>query len=164
MFKVYEKNIYDMIIKCNDSIENTLEEYLKLLSSEKGNLLFMYKGVNLLENKNIIKKINKFKKKNIIISIINKNKSQSLKEIENFICPECKNVAFININEDNISVNCMNKHKSEYSINEFIESQKIEENEIKCNICKNNKNLYKDNFYICTCNKYICQLCLSTHI
>jgi len=44
----------------------------------------------------------------------------------------------------------------EYSINKFIENQKneeIKENEIKCDICNNNKSLYNNNFYICICKK-----------
>ena len=45
-----------------------------------------------------------------------------------------------------------------------MESQEMEENEIKCDLCKNNKYLYNNNFYICTCKKYICQLCMINHI
>ena len=88
------------------------------------------------------------------------------KDIGNIICPECKKLAFLNINEDNIIKidNCISQHKSEYSINEFIENQEIKENDIKCDICKNNKYFYNDKFYICTCKKNICQLCRINHI
>ena len=75
-------------------------------------------------------------------------------------------ISFFNINEENIIKvdNCIDKHKNEYSINEFIKNQEIEENEIKCDICKNKKNLYDDKFYICSCKKNICQLCRINHI
>jgi len=39
----------------------------------------------------------------------------------------------------------------------------INEKEIKCNICNNNKCLYNNNFYICSCKEYICQLCINKH-
>ena len=58
-------------------------------------------------------------------------------------------------------------HKNEYSINEFIENQEkeeIKENEIKCNICNNDKYLYNYNFYFCRCKLKICQLCMINHI
>ena len=61
----------------------------------------------------------------------------------------------------------MKSHKIEYSINEFIESQEneeIKENKIKCDLCNNDKSLYNNNFYICTCKKNICQLCMINHI
>ena len=159
---IYENNIYEMTVEENDSIENILDKYIKLLSIEKKYLLFLYKGMNIIENKD---KLNKLKNKNIIITIIYKDNNKDIKEeLKNIICPYCKDLAFININEDNININCINNHKEEYFINNFIERQNIKENEIKCNICKNKKYLYNDNFYICTCNKYICQLCMNNHI
>ena len=41
--------------------------------------------------------------------------------------------------------------------------QIIDEKEIKCNSCNNNKFLYGNNFYICTCQNKICQLCINKH-
>ena len=160
---IYENNIFEMIFEGNDSIKNIIDKYMKLLSIEIKDLLFLYKGINILEKKD---RFIKFKNKNIIISIINKNnnKNRDIIELKNIICPDCKELAIININEENININCINNHKKDYFINSFIESQNIKENEIKCNICKNKKCLYNDNFYICTCNKYICQLCMNNHI
>jgi len=54
--------------------------------------------------------------------------------------------------------------QKEYSINEFIESQEIKENEIKCDICYNDKSLYNNNFYMHESTKKICQLCKKKHI
>ena len=160
---IYEKNNFEIKYEKTDSIGNAIKKYIKLLSVSKKHLLFLYKGINILENKIILEKL-KNKKKIIIINVIKKDKS--INNIENIICPECKDLAFLNINEDNIIKleNCMNKHKNEYSINEFLENQNIDENKIKCNICNNNKSLYNNNFYICTCKKYICQLCMLNHI
>ena len=42
-------------------------------------------------------------------------------------------------------------------------NQIIDEKEIKCNSCNNNIYLYGNNFYICTCQNKICQLCINKH-
>ena len=68
------------------------------------------------------------------------------------------------MNEDQIKVeNCINNHNNSYSLKQFLESQIIDENEIKCDLCENKKYLYKDNFFICSCKKKICQLCMIKH-
>jgi len=43
-------------------------------------------------------------------------------------------------------------------------NQIIDEKEIKCSLCNNNKYLYGNNFYICSCRDKICQLCISKHV
>ena len=72
-------------------------------------------------------------------------------------------MAIINFDEDKIIINnCINKHNFiNYSIAEFMKNQII--NELKCNICKNDKYLYNDKFYICSCKQYICPLCAISH-
>ena len=74
---IYENNIYEMIVEENDSIENIIDKYIKLLSIEKKYLLFLYKGMNIIENKD---KLNKLKNKNIIITIIYKDNNRDIKE------------------------------------------------------------------------------------
>ena len=83
-------------------------------------------------------------------------------------CPICQNLSYLNINKNNnnkynISLNnCIYKHEyNELSINEFFNYQN--NMKIECDICKNNENLYNNNFYICSCGKYICKLCLEKH-
>ena len=67
----------------------------------------------------------------------------------------------INFNEDKISINnCIKHNNIKYSINEFMKNQFIE---LKCYACKNNKYLYNDIFYLCSCNQYICPLCAISH-
>ena len=113
----------------------------------------------------IILKIEKKLKIKLIIQVFRKTKKKyNNDELENIICPECKDLTFININGDNININgCINKHKKAYTINEFMKMQYIDEKEIKCDRCKNNKYLYNDNFYICSCKLKFCQLCFYKH-
>ena len=51
-----------MILECHDSFENLIDKYTKLISIEKNDLSFLYKGKNIMQNKNIL---NRIKKKNI---------------------------------------------------------------------------------------------------
>ena len=74
---IYENNIYEMIVKENDSFENIIDKYMKLLSIEKKYLLFLYKGIIIKENKD---KLNKLKNKNIIITIFYKDNNKNIKE------------------------------------------------------------------------------------
>ena len=74
---IYENNIYEMIVEENDSIENIIDKYIKLLSIEKKYLLFLYKGMNIIENKD---KLNKLKNKDIIITIIYKDNNKYIKK------------------------------------------------------------------------------------
>ena len=157
---VLGKNIFDITKEDLNINESVIRKYMEILGEK--DLIFLYKGKNILENEDILNKIKN--KNNIIITVIKKNKIKS--DIGNIICPECQELTFLNINEDNIIKldNCINNHKNEYSINEFIENEEIKENEIKCNICNNSKSLYNNNFYICTCKKNVCQLCMINHI
>ena len=158
---IYGKNIFEMKIERNDSFEDIVKKYLKLLSLNKKELLFLYKGKNILENKKILNRL----KKDVIISVFKLSKIKHLNESPNIICPECNNLTFISINDDGVKTNdCSNKHTNTFSIYEFIKSQNIELNEIKCDICQNNKYLYDNDFFICTCKKIICQLCMINHI
>ena len=140
---IYEKNIFEMILEDKNSITNLLEKYAKLLSIKRKDLLFLYKGKNILLIENKYKKILK-RNKNIIISVFKINKNKKINELKNIICPICENLTFLNINEDYININCINKHKNKYSINEFIDNQYIDENEIKCYICNNKNYLYNN--------------------
>ena len=159
---IYLNNKYEFRLKEN-SINRALTEFSKLITKKMKDLLFLYKGKKISLNKNIILGQTK---KTIIISVFylpkfNNNNSEK----SYIICPECKNLAFLNGNNEKITIdNCINKHKNvDLSINDFIKSQIIDESTIKCDICNNNKYLYGDKFYICACKKNICQLCKPNH-
>ena len=44
-----------------------------------------------------------------------------------------------------------------------MKNQIIDEEEIKCSVCNNNKYLYGNNFYICSCKEKLCQFCINKH-
>ena len=141
---IYEKNTFIMTYENKDKIGNILKKYTNLLSVQEEDLLFLFKGINIIENKFLLNKLKN--KTSIIITVIkktkNKNSVQILNDMGNIVCPECKKLAFLNINEDSFRLDkCINNHKNEFSINEFIGNKNIKENEIKCDICRNRKSL-----------------------
>ena len=90
------------------------------------------------------------------------------KNIKNIICPKCKEICFININNYKISLNnCKNKHQIEnLMIKEFDTKQNFDLKYILCDKCKikdmsssENKIFYK--WFIC--NKNLCLQCKSQH-
>ena len=105
-----------------------------------------------------------------IISTKSEDAQNIAKEIisKDIICPECKENVLIDINNFHINFHdCKNNHNiNNISLNEFEQTQKINLNDIICNICNiNNKgNTHNNEFYICNiCNINICPLCKSKH-
>ena len=118
---IYRENKYEMVIE--DRNLNIFYEYSKIVNVKINDLLFLYKGKNIsLFNSQIIISILK-NNKTIIISVYNLNINHKIDNIyENLICPNCKNLTFLNYNENNIN-NCKNKHINErqyLSITEFM--------------------------------------------
>ena len=164
IFFIYRENEYEMILE--DRNLNIFYQYSKTIDANINDLLFLYNGKKIsLNDFQII--INMLKSnKNIIISVYNLNINKKNDNIyENLICPSCKNLTFLNFNDNNIN-NCKNMKECSYeykSITEFMSNQIIEEKEIKCSLCNNNKFLYGNNFFICSCKNKICQLCINKH-
>jgi len=157
----YQHNKYKMVLMNINTINEAFTNFLKVVDKSENDLIFLYKG-NKINNKILLNKLD-----NIIISVFNIRMNKKNKEYY-IRCPKCQNLSIFNINKNNnnkynISLNnCINNHEyNNLSINEFINYQN--NIKIKCDICKNDRILYNDNFYICSCGKYICKLCLEKH-
>ena len=137
---IYMNNKY--IIE-NDDINSIFQKYSSLINKDLNELLFFYKGKYLNIGSNILKF------KNIIIFVFNKNKKEinNNEKIKDIICPECKLLSSFIIN-DYINEYCRNNHKYTLSLNSFIDLQKIDESNINCYKCGNNKLYYNDLIYI----------------
>ena len=133
MIFIYRKIKYEMLLENGNS--NIFYEFSKKIDANINDLLFLYKGKYIsLNNSKII--INMLRSnKNIIISVYNLNINQKNDNIYgNLICPNCKNLTFLNLNDNNIN-NCKNKNENECSyeyksITEFMNNQIIDEKEI----------------------------------
>ena len=159
---IYGNNRFDKICNNkNDLIIHILLEYASFINKDIKELYFIYNGKKIPFNNS--QKINNLKHNKITINVLNLNNRKEKKELNQIICPECKEMAIINFDEDKIIINnCINKHNFiNYSIAEFMKNQYISES--KCDICKNNKKLYNDKLFICSCKIYICPLCAKSH-
>jgi len=158
----------------NEKIEEIIKRFLiKTDNNKNKNLIYLYNGKEI--NKELIFKeqANDIDKKRMKMDILVskfEDESDDIKQIisKEIICPICNKNIFINIKNYKINLNeCKNNHIIDnILLNKFYETQKIELNDIKCNICHiNNKgNTYNNEFFICnTCNKNICPLCKSKH-
>jgi len=161
---IYQNNKYKIDKRNINTINEALKKFLSFVDKKENDLIFLYKGKKINNNISLLNKLNI-----IIISVFNIKMNIKNKKYDYIRCPTCQNLSYLNINKNNnnkynISLNnCINNHEfNDLSINEFINYQnKIIK--IKCDICKNNKYLYDNNFYICSCEKNICKLCLEKH-
>ena len=112
------------------------------------------------------------KKRNKMNILVHKNeKNKEIKDIiksRDIICPICSESIKININDYKIILfGCKNKHRIDnILINEFENTQKINNKNIICDICKNmDKSIsYNKTFYrCCKCQKNLCPLCKANH-
>jgi len=160
MRKKYQKSIKNPNTLLSEEIKKL--SYILEISIE--NLYCVYNGKSL---NNARKKISDFKKMNIFIYIFNLKKIKVKKDekLNNLLCPSCEKLVSITLNEGKITLkNCCNNHKLQnISISLFINLQaNIKEKDNYCSICHNNLNYY-NYFYICSCNNFICPLCIDEH-
>ena len=104
---IYQQNKYVKIqeINQNININNLLKEYSKLINIQKKDLSFTYKGKDIsFDNKIMLTQIKNNNNKNFIISVFSLKKNKNyIKDSNNIICPDCRNLAFLNINGDKIT-------------------------------------------------------------
>jgi len=136
-------------------------------------IYFLYNGMQL--DLDLDFDLNQLKEDKNEINILVNEKCKSTEITDNgiikskeIICPTCKEICKIKINNYKIKLyDCKNNHEiNNILLDEFDNTQHINELEIICNIC-NDKNKYKSyekQFYLCLiCKKNICPLCKSIH-
>ena len=136
---IYEHKIYSKIYENKEfTFKEVLIDFTSEINYDINDLYFFYKGKYLLEFNN------KIIKKDIKILICNiKNRKENKINYNYVLCPKCKNLGYMNIKNNIISINCLNNHNYNLTIDEFINNQKIEDNKIKCFNCGNNKSIWK---------------------
>ena len=145
-FNVNINEVYLLFKGVLVNFESTLEEYLTPIDSneEKINIL-IYRKEDLVNSQN-------------------KNEQTQSKYI---ICPKCSGSCLMKIDDYKIKLyDCKNNHITQnILLEEFNNTQKINEEAIVCSECgQNKKESYGNNFYFClTCNKNYCPLCSSSH-
>ena len=136
---------------------------------------FLYNGA-LIENESTIDQVinNQDREKNqmnILVNLldfVDETEKDSLILSKETICPKCKSSIKMNMKDYKILLyECKNRHKSDIIILEnFEETQKIDQSKIVCDNCKNkNKNETQNKiFFIClTCKINLCPICRNSH-
>ena len=159
--------------KEEEKMKTIIDRFLNKGNGIKDNLIFLYDGNKIDEEKTLSQQANKIDKLNKKMSIIaidfnEVNKDiKNLKKSKNIICPECNENIRIRIYGQKIFLyECKNKHKkNDLLLTQFEKTQYIDESKIICNACKNNKNdVYGNKFYICVnCKFKLCPLCKNSH-
>ena len=158
--------------KRNEYMKDIFSSYCIKASKNINDIYFLYNG-QLINQELKLEQYNKTDNEiNILVYDNSNDKTQinkKQKQKQNLIiCPKCRDICVININDYKISLNqCKNNHNNSNIILEeyFNEIQKLDESEIICSICKKKiSEIYQNKFYICgKCNINLCPLCKSNH-
>ena len=150
------------------SIGDILSGYTEQIDQKIENLYFVYNGDLVKLEKKFDDICGKNKELNILVfEYETENNEGELKISKDIICPICKEICMISIKDYKITLNkCKNGHKiSNILFEELQNFQSINEAEILCQKCNNNKNETTDNkFYKClSCNINLCPICQIKH-
>jgi len=135
-------------------------------------LIFIYGGNKLNSDLTFDEASNSMDRENNEMRILVFENEEAVTKIEglvksdNIICPKCKEYCIFNFKNYKIRLNdCKNGHDSKISLDEYENSQKINENAIKCGKCDKTKfKSYNKKFYRClTCKQNTCPLCKKSH-
>ena len=173
---IFNYNGNETFLQCNinDKLLDVCKKFSNKISVEINQLYFLYGGLDIDKNLYCYELMNNIDKKrgkmNILVydkkrsTIINTDSKIKSKEI---ICPKCYDNCKIKMNNYKITLyGCKNEHViNNILLEEFNETQMIDESKIICSNCNNNKsNVYNKEFYKCLiCELNLCPLCKSIH-
>ena len=172
---IFNYNGIDTSVQCkkNQNIKDICIKFCNKIQLNIDKMLFIYGGENInldLSFDEVIKKTDKQRKKmNILVynkdsTIVNKN--EKIIKSKDVICPKCRELCFIEFDNYKIALKeCKNNHETIVSLNDYDNTQNIDESKIICSICNNNKNkTYNNNFFFCgICDQNLCPLCKVKH-
>jgi len=169
----YEGKKVNVECSMDEEINNVIKRFESTLDKKEEELYYMYGGGFINKKLSFNNQANLIDKQRKIMSIIvNKiildDLGECLKKSEYLICPKCQEKVRISVKDYKIELyDCKNNHRiSNISINDFEQTQIIDEAKIKCQICNmaNKNNSYNKIFFICmNCKKNICQICSQKH-
>ena len=150
-------------IRCNkdDNLSDIIKSYSELTQKNLNDYYFLYD--NNIKNAELEpQNLNNILKNNNLVD------ENGIKQSKYIICPNCKNSSEINIKDYKITFNrCGNCNTIEnIFLDEFKNTQKLNESNIFCNYCNTSKIELNDKqlFFRClNCNTFLCQSCKLNH-
>ena len=163
-----------ILCKKEEIMKDIFKKFATKINSNENNFYFLYGGKQINEQLTFNQQAKKIdlerKQMNILVYDKNNNTNIINEKIKSkeIICPKCwKNCRISFINYKIKLYDCENNHIIEdLFLNEFNNSQVIDESNIICDNCKKNnkKDSYQNKFYIClTCGNKLCLLCNTIH-
>ena len=172
---IYEGVTIQILGSERETMRDMVQKFCTKAKIDKKELYCVYSGKKLDELDESKTLGNLFKdKKNQIINILaysskdtNKESTDHLIKPSQIVCPGCKDIALIKLDNYKISINCKRNHNiKNIFLKNFEKSQRIDESKIICNKCeqRNKNKSYNKEFFTCTnCNKNLCPLCMPAH-
>ena len=167
---IYQGSTIRIQGKRNEYMKDIIKKYSIKIGKDIKDIYFMCNGSKINEELKLEEINNKDNEIKILVNDINdkndknaSNKEEISNQNKEALCPECGNICLIDINDYKITLNkCINKHiRGSILLNEYDDLQnKINKENILCNICNKNKNeVYKNQLYkCCNCKVNICPL------
>ena len=153
----FQGNIISIQCKQNEKIKEIYQKFGLKIQKDINSLQFLYNGT-IINDKKIIEEILSIEDKNrnkmdiLLFSINEANKNDITKKADQVIYPKCGEIAKIELKNYKISIfGCKKNHKIDnILLDEFENTQNINESKIICDICKikNKEETYKKQFYL----------------
>ena len=162
-------------IQCNetDKMKDIFAKYVSKIRIDISKVVFLYGGNTINGDLMVNELDNGTNKLNILVCEIDdidedKKQEVKLKKSNNIVCSTCKGLCRMEMKGYKIALSeCENGHLiNDIFINNFNETQYIDESKIICDDCKSkNKNESYNNqfFYCCECKQNLCALCKFNH-
>ena len=173
---IFTYNQNQTIIQCctQDKMKDITDKFISKIGISKDSINFLYSGTIINEELTLEETIGTTNKYSDKINILvyekerEKHNAEVLVKSDNVICPECGEIAILQIKDYKINIfGCKNEHKINHIfLKDFENTQNINISKIICNKCKesNKGNTFKNKFYECINYKMnLCPLCQNSH-
>ena len=170
---IYNQQTTIIQAKSDEPLKDIINKFLQKSLLEEKNVFFIANGKPISSEKTVLSHMNQMNKENnklkILVQLTEEEnaKEQTFVKSKDIICPECHQPCIIKSNNYKLSLlGCIQNHKTNLKIKDFLGTQNINISNIICEKCKikDKSNSPNNEFYKClTCNKNLCLLCKSVH-
>ena len=161
----------ETVIQCtkDDLMKDICQRFANKNEININDIYFIYNGNKVNENYTFVQQAsnedNSRNKMKILVYKSNNNqeKNQNIIKSNEIICSECKEISMLKIIDYQIELsNCKNKHTKKLFLEEYDDTQFINEGKIICEECKdkNKSETFNNTFYKClSCKQNLCSIC-----